>query len=282
MSGTTTFTVSTDAGDLVAWRTGTGPRVLLLHGGPGLSGDYLDGLVDELAVGYEVATFQQRGLSPSTAAGPFTVARAIADVADVLRGLGWQRPLLLGHSWGGHLALHVATAQHVELSGVLALDPLGAVGDGGLAAFNQALTDRASPEDRSRVEELAALPDDQASEADQMELLRLIWPGYFAQRSVATPMPDLRIGTDAAAGLWPDLIARLPELASALRTVDTPMTLVGCSGSPIPAEAVRLTAELSPAARFELLDGVGHFPWLERSGLVRAALDRLARRVHHP
>lgn len=241
--------------------------------------DYLDGLVDELAVTYEVATFQQRGLSPSTIHGPFTVARAISDVAAVLRVLQWERPLLLGHSWGGHLALHVAATQQDKLAGILALDPLGAVGDGGVEAFNEALTARAAPEDLSRVQELTALPDDQASEAVQMELLRLIWPGYFSHRAIATPMPDLRLSTAAAAGLWPDLIARMPDLASALETVHTPMTLVGCSGSPIPADAVQLTAELSPGGQFEILDGVGHFPWLERDGLVRAAVDRLAQRA---
>lgn len=275
----TTFTVPTDAGELVGWRTGKGPEVLLLHGGPGLSGDYLDGLVDELAATYEVATYQQRGLSPSTTDGPFTVERAVSDVAAVRRQLGWERPLLLGHSWGGHLALHVAVAQNLEFAGILALDPLGAAGDGGLTAFNEELTARAAPQDRPRVEELAALPDEQASEEEQMEMLRLIWPGYFSRPSTAPPMPDLRISTAAAAGLWPDLIARMPELASALQTVDTPMTLIGCSGSPIPTEAVRLTAELSAAASFDVLDGVGHFPWLEQQGLVRDALDLLRQRA---
>src|SRR5919199_2465802 len=104
------FTVTTDAGELAGHRIGHGPRVLLLHGGPGLSGDYLEGLVDELAGRFEVAVFQQRGLAPSTEDGPFTVSRAIDDVAAVLHGLGWARALLLGHSWGGHLALHVAVA----------------------------------------------------------------------------------------------------------------------------------------------------------------------------
>jgi pimeloyl-ACP methyl ester carboxylesterase len=68
--------------------------------------------------------------------------------------------------------------------------------------------------------------------------------------------------------LWPDTIARIPELASALGAVETPMTLVGCSGSPLPPQAMRLTAELSPGGRFEILDGVGHCPWLERDGLA--------------
>ena len=37
-----------DTGELAGWVSGDGPRVLLLHGGPGLSFEYLDWLADEL------------------------------------------------------------------------------------------------------------------------------------------------------------------------------------------------------------------------------------------
>ena len=59
-----------DGGLLRGSLTGSGDPLLLLHGGPGLSGDYLQPVVDELADGYRVATYQQRGLAPSTARAP--------------------------------------------------------------------------------------------------------------------------------------------------------------------------------------------------------------------
>ena len=40
-----------------------------------------DGLVDELQGGYRVASFQQRGLEPSTLEGPFTVQQAIRSIS---------------------------------------------------------------------------------------------------------------------------------------------------------------------------------------------------------
>jgi pimeloyl-ACP methyl ester carboxylesterase len=240
--------------------------------------DYLDGLVDELVERFEVAVFQQRGLAPSTEAGPFTVERAVADVAAVLDQLGWQQVLLLGHSWGGHLAFHVTVLHPDRFAGVVALDPLGAADDGGLFAFNEALVSRVAPEARARVEELMALPDDEASEADGLELMGLVWPGYFASTAAAPPVPSMRIGAEASAGLWADLIGRMPELAAALPAVSVPMTLIGCAGSPIPVEAVKRTARLVPHAEFEVFEDVGHFPWFEQPGLVVAAVDRLARR----
>lgn len=48
-----TFTVTTSAGSLAGWFVGDGPRVLLLHGGPGLGYDYMLPLVAELeAIGW--------------------------------------------------------------------------------------------------------------------------------------------------------------------------------------------------------------------------------------
>jgi len=70
------FTVATRSGQLSGWVTGEGPRVLAIHGGPGMSYDYLDDAVAELATQYRVATFQQRGLAPSTEQGEFTVAES--------------------------------------------------------------------------------------------------------------------------------------------------------------------------------------------------------------
>lgn len=45
----------------------------------------------------------------------------------------------MGHSWGGHLAFRLAAARSERLFGVLAIDPLGIVGDGGRFAFEAEL-----------------------------------------------------------------------------------------------------------------------------------------------
>ena len=74
-----------------------------------------------------VAWHQQRGLAPSAAEGPYTVATDVGDVRRVLDALGWEKAYVVGHSWGGHLALHVAEAMPERLFAVLAVDPLGSV-----------------------------------------------------------------------------------------------------------------------------------------------------------
>ncbi len=118
--------------------------MLLFHGGPAIS-DYLELLTGELD-GWRSVSYQQRGLPPSALNGPFTVERHVADAVAVLDALGIGRAVVLGHSWGGHLALHLALAHPERVAGLVLVDPLGAVGDGGMGEMGQQLGQRLAPE----------------------------------------------------------------------------------------------------------------------------------------
>jgi pimeloyl-ACP methyl ester carboxylesterase len=87
VGGRDVFAVPVAGGALGGWAVGEGTPVLLLHGGPGLSYEYLEALGCELGPDYRVAAYQQRGLEPSTLEGPFTIAQALADVLAVLDAL---------------------------------------------------------------------------------------------------------------------------------------------------------------------------------------------------
>jgi pimeloyl-ACP methyl ester carboxylesterase len=274
------FEVVVDGGLLRGAVAGQGEPVLLLHGGPGLPWTYLQPLVDELAESYQVATYQQRGLPPSTARAPYDLRTQVADVVAVLDGLGWERAVVAGHSWGGHLLLHLLAEQPERVAAALVVDTLGGVGDGGEAEFDAELMRRTPAQDVARVQRL----EQQAmaghgSEADLMESLRLLWPAYFADPAAAPPFPALRFAVDAYAATFASLHDALPGLAARLAGVAVPTRFVHGAAGPMPITASTDTAEaLGPAATVEVLDDAGHFPWIERPGAVRAALDRLVAR----
>jgi pimeloyl-ACP methyl ester carboxylesterase len=272
------FRAPTPTGNLVGWVTGEGPPVLALHGGPGLSFDYLDPLVDELATEFRVATFQQRGLTPSTTSGPFTVAQAVTDVAAVLDALEWDRTYVVGHSWGGHLAFHVAHDLAPRLIGVLAVEPLGAVGDGGASAFGAEMVARLRDDVRARAIELDARDDrGEATDEEALEALALFWPGYFADSTTAPAMPPMRTNRVTSGGLWTDLRARLPELEAGLSEIDVPVGVLVGGRSPMPpSEAGVASAKRIRGAWSVTVANGGHFIWVEAPGCVLDAMRRLA------
>ena len=266
-----------DGGDLVGWVRGDGPRVLLLHGGPGLSFDYLGSLADEIGPTRTVAAYQQRGLAPTTVAGPYDVATHVADVGHVLDALGWDRATVVGHSWGGHLAVHVAVALGDRCSGVLCVDPLGAVGDGGDAEFQAEMLARTPEDVRARASEL----DERAmrgegSADDIVTSLELMWPAYFADWHSAPPMPPMSASVEVYSQTWESLKVEQPRLEAALGSITVPVGFVAGGASPIPTTASTDTAERIRGAWVEIVPDAGHFPWLDAPGCVRAALDRLA------
>jgi pimeloyl-ACP methyl ester carboxylesterase len=273
----TAFEAPALGGVLSGWVAGEGPPVLMLHGGPGLSFNYLDDPAEELVPSFTVAAFQQRGLPPSVEDGPFTIAQALVDVVAVLDHLGWDRAYVVGHSWGGHLAFHAAVSLPDRLLGVLSIDPLGAVGDGAMAAFEAEMYARTPEADRQRAKDLdeASMRGD-GTEADALEGLRLVWPAYFAEPPNAPPMPPMRMSLPATA-LFEDVVAELPALEAALPDIRVPLgVLVGARSPMPPDEAGLASAERVPGAWGISVADAGHFPWVESPGCVAAAMDRLA------
>jgi pimeloyl-ACP methyl ester carboxylesterase len=268
-----------DEGPLLAGRrAGGGPRVLLLHGGPGLGFDYLRDLADELAAENDVAWYQQRGQEPSAVGGPHSVALDVEDARRVLDALAWDRAYVVGHSWGGHLALHVAEAMPDRLLGVLSVDPLGAVGDGRWPEFDAEMFRRTPEAVRERAREIDELSIVGGADDDlALEGLRLVWPAYFADPEQAPPMPDLRISGARSAEMMPSILAELPALEAGLPAIRVPVGFVHGSLSPMPVAASTDTADRIPGAWVDIVDGAGHFVWVEAPGAVRTALRRLTR-----
>jgi pimeloyl-ACP methyl ester carboxylesterase len=264
---------------LAGLRAGGGPPVLLLHGGPGLGFGYLRDLADELAQENDVAWYQQRGLEPSAVEGPYSVAADVGDAGRVLDALGWQSAYVVGHSWGGHLALHVAEAIPDRLLGVLSVDPLGAVGDGRWPEFDEEMFRRTPEESRERAREIDELS--MAGKADTdvaLEGMRLVWPAYYADPETAPPMPELRMAIERGSEMMPSIMAELPALEAGLPGIRVPVGFVHGSRSPMPLAASTDSAGRIPGAWVEVIEGAGHFVWFEAPGAVRTALRRLTRR----
>jgi pimeloyl-ACP methyl ester carboxylesterase len=238
-------------GSLAGWVAGSGQPVLLLHGGPGLSYSYLDDLGAELAAEFRVASYQQRGLEPSTLEGPYTIAQSIEDAITVLDGLGWSQALVVGHSWGGHLALRLAAAHPDRLMGTLAVEPIGVVGDGGKAAFEAEIGARVPREGRRRLEEIEAREKaGKGTDADFRQSMEILWPAYFADPEKAPPAPPIQASSKVFMGIAPEMADGLEGVAAELAKGHILYASLAGAGSPIPwGQASRATVELCRGRR---------------------------------
>jgi proline iminopeptidase len=271
------FRAAANGGEIVGWihEAPGKPNALLLHGGPGLS-EYLDTLVAELDGLVTTARYQQRGLAPSVVSGDISIEGHIADAVAVMDALGWDRPLVIGHSWGAHFALHIAALYEEKIGGLVILDSLGATGDGGLSEFGPNLLAGLSDEAKARIAELDAKDDagERLNEDERREHLQTLWPNYFGDPSKAPPMPPLRFAAGSWA-TWNSIMAHFESktLERALPTITLPTLVIHGGSSPLPLPYGEEIARLMPNARLVVHEGKGHWPWLEEPGFVRAQVE---------
>ncbi|GIZ53361.1 alpha/beta fold hydrolase [Noviherbaspirillum aridicola] len=105
---------------------GSGPALLLIHGLAGQMRHYTYGVARRLAADYRVVAIDRPGSGYSvrgeeTPADLSTQAGAIAALIDTL-GLG--RPLVVGHSLGGAIALTLALEHPGQVGGLALIAPL--------------------------------------------------------------------------------------------------------------------------------------------------------------
>lgn len=106
------------------------PTVLGLHGGPGMSHDYLLPIADLVPHGFRVVLFDQLGCGRSDVPEDrslFTLEHHVREVEEVRRNLSLGRVHLLGSSYGGLLAIAVALAHPQNLRSLITVGGLASV-----------------------------------------------------------------------------------------------------------------------------------------------------------
>lgn len=99
-----------------------GPAVLVAHGVTNTGARYRALAASELPDARVLAP-DLRGHGGSTWDPPWGVERHVADLIETLDAEGVGSALLVGHSFGGLLALHLAAAAPARVRGVVLLDP---------------------------------------------------------------------------------------------------------------------------------------------------------------
>jgi pimeloyl-ACP methyl ester carboxylesterase len=276
------FELPVAGGVLRGHRGGTGLPALLLHGGAALP-DYMGGCAAALDGVFSTIRYTQRGTPPSEAGPPFSIESHMDDALAVLDAFGLERAWAVGHSWGGHLALHLLVAHPDRLEGVLCIDPLGA-DPSVFEDFGATVGPKLTAEQVARNHEIEERRRaGEVQEADLVERFAAVWPHYFAGGRVTLP-PPARVGVESSIGTNRSLSEHFERrtLARSLPDARLPALFVHGEEDPLPVRSSTETAALIPGARVETIPACGHFPWAERPAAFRGAVERLVAEARSP
>ena len=236
--------------------------------------DYLGSLAVELACTFTAYRYTQRGTPPSGGGPPYTVEAHMEDALSVLDTFEIDRAWAVGHSWGGHLALHLLVTHPERLLGVVAVDPLGAFPEA-FAEMNQRRRVALSVEANARLDSIESRRrSGEVTEGELVERFALVWPTYFVDPAKMIP-PPAHVGAEASIEVNRSLVDHFERrtLVDGLPAARSPALFVHGEQSVIPTWSTADTAALISGAEVVIVSGCGHFPWVECPGSVGDAVQ---------
>jgi proline iminopeptidase len=256
------------------WIGEGGPIVVVLHGGPGASMDYLRPQFDLLATGRTLLYYDQRGGGRSEVPreAPLDWRAHVADLEAVLTGLDPRPTCVAGFSWGGLLAI-LHALEHPGAVRRLALVAPAPTYASARAAFDAEFARRQA--DPRIADARAALSASGLRERDPdafwHRAFELSVAGYFRDPARAVQLTPFRVAARVQQAVWHSLAGM--DLRPRLGTIVADTLILHGRHDPVPLEASEALAAGLPRARLEVFEDSGHTLYTEETGRFVALLD---------
>lgn len=268
----------------------TGGRLplLLIHGGPGLPSDYLEPL-HALARGRRVIIYDQLGCGRSDQPDDpslWSIDLFLEELSVVRRALGLDHVHILGHSWGGMLALEHALTGAPGIASLVAANAMASVPEFRIAV--RTLVDALPLEQRDALRRgldagdlTDPLTQQAIAEFDARHLTRLNPLPECLQRSIRLALEN----TQVYHTLWgqheldPSGRLRTWDVRHRLGEITIPTLVLGGRHDEMTPE---ITADLHRRiadSEYVLFEESGHTPHLEESDLFVRVVDDFLGRV---
>lgn len=260
---------------------GQGPDLVLIHGASGSTRDYTFSLVDQLTDRYRVIVFDRPGLGYTPRLHPKgeSLTEQAALLAAAARQLGADKPIVLGQSFGGAVALNWALNEPETVAALVLLaapsnpwttplDPLYKVTSSRLGAALVVPMLTAWVPNSYVAGVLEEIFEPQAEPDGYTEYFG---PGITLRRDTMVANARQRAG----------LLAQIKAMVPRYGEISVPTELLHGDADTIvglPIHSALLVDQIENA-RLTVLEGIGHMPQHVSQPQVSAAIDRAAERA---
>lgn len=268
---------------------GTGPDLVLIHGASGNTRDFTFSFTERLTDRYRVIVFDRPGLGWTDRASDAyggalnTGAETVAEQARMLQAaaakLGAERPIVLGHSYGGAVALAWALERPDALSALVILSGASNPWSGDLSPMYGVNSSRLGA--ATVVPLLTAFaPEDRAEGVINSVFAPQRAPEGYAEY-VGVGLSLRRESLRANARQVNTLLPQVRAMSRRYGQIDVPTEIVHGTADRVVGldiHSVPLSRQI-PGARLTRLQGIGHMPHHAAPEAVVAAIDRAAARA---
>ena len=228
-----------------------------------------------LAERRQLILYDQRGRGSSQVPPATHAARIEHDAGDlpaIREAIGLSEWDLLGHSWGGGLAMLATERDRASVRRLVLVDSVGPVGNWQGDLLRDALP-RLAPGDRAileRIDQQALLsPEPNVHSAYS----RAMYPAWFADQSLAAMFSPPRSESRTGAAVAARLRGEGYDWTALLRAVSVPTLVIHGDRDLLPVGVAQSIVATLRNARLEIIPDAGHMPYWESPELFFTLIE---------
>ena len=252
---------------------GSGKPIIVLHGGPGMSQNYLLPYMAELAKNHQVIFYDQRGSGKSIYGtiddSTININQFVEDLENFRQKLGLNKITLIGHSWGGELAMHYAIKHPDHLHKLIIMNSLPA-NEIGIKAFIENYT-KITAQVKPSLEKIEQNPKLKEGDAKLFEqYLKLIFSTYVKNEADVSKLNlsftsnETKSYFEVSTIFAENFITKPFDIRPDLQKINVPTLVIHSDYDPIPLWTAKDIANSIKGAKFLLIKDCGHFPYIEK------------------
>ncbi len=228
--------------------------------------------MEKLAENHLVIFYDQRGSGSSHGGddpGDLTIDMFVRDLDAIRKHFGFKKVSILGHSWGGFLAMQYAISHPEAVDKLILLNSMPATSED-VTLFLQEWSKRMGPfmEDLGKIE--ASDKFAAGDPATMEEFLKMSFRTYCATSQKVEDL-NLKMSPQAAknwiktSGAFKEtLFAKAFDLTEPLKKLPCKTLIVHGDKDPIPVVAAKYLNDNIPHSQFVVIEDCGHFPYVEQ------------------
>ena len=263
--------IESDQSQLFCRTIGEGKPLIVVHGGPGLTQDYLLPQLLKLAKNNFVIFYDQRGCGQSTGdinLDTINIPTFVNDLDNIRKAFNFETVSLLGHSWGGLLTMHYAVAYPECIDQLILSNSMPASTIGMVLFVNEWLRRMAPYQDE--IAEIYSSPGFEEGDPDLIERLhRTIFRAYCYCPEKADLL-NVRMNATAAVNganvyalIYQNEFKRPFDLHESLNFLKIPTLIIHGDSDIVPAITAHYMQQSLVGSELVMMKNCGHFPFVE-------------------
>ena len=255
--------------------------LLCINGGLHFGHDVLWPALAPLAAKRQLIFFDQRGRGRSQQSPGARNSRIEFDAGDAVAiriAMGIEKWNVLGHSWGGGIAMLATAQDQADVNRLVLVDAVGPTSDW-LSRLHSTGVERLTGERRAALERL----DPEALHTDNIathaEYTSALYPAWFADREFGAIFSSPRANSPTGAAVAARLRRDGYDWTDAIRSIRTPTLVIHGEDDLLDVEVARGISTLIPGSELSIIPHAGHMPFWEAPDEFFDRVERFLQRA---